>query len=118
MIEWNIVIVLGLLVVAIVLFAFEVFSVDVITLIMLLVLVATGILVVLLSAATAIGGVLRLRWLTQELTDDTETTLRNMLQVRDAKSRFLSVALVLFVLGFACYCVAIALMLVSVTPTR
>lgn len=80
------------------------------------VLIATGILVVLSSAAVAIGGVLRLRWLTQEVTDDTETSLSNMLRVRDAKSRFLSVALVLFVLGFSCYCVAIALMLVSVTP--
>lgn len=82
------------------------------------VLVATGILVVLLSAATAIGGVLRLRWLTQELTDDTEATLTNMLRIRDTKSRFLTAALSFFVLGFACYCVAIALMLVSVTPTH
>lgn len=82
------------------------------------VLVATGILVVLLSAATAIGGVLRLRWLTQEITDDIEATLTNMLRIRDAKSRFLTAALGFFVLGFACYCVAIALMLVSVPPTR
>lgn len=82
------------------------------------VLVSTGILVVLLSAAVAIGGVLRLRWLTQELTDDIEATLTNMLRIRDTKSRFLTAALVFFVLGFACYCVAIALMLVSVAPTR
>ena len=81
------------------------------------VLVATGILVVLLSAATAIGGVLRLRWLTQEITDDIEATLTNMLRIRDAKSRFLTAALAFFVVGFACYCVAIALMLVSVAPT-
>jgi hypothetical protein len=80
------------------------------------VLVAAGIVVVLLAAAVAIGGVLRLRWLTQELTDDTEQTLVRMLGVRDAKSRFLSAALVLFVLGFACYCVAIALMLLATTP--
>lgn len=82
------------------------------------VLISSGILVVLLSAAVAIGGVLRLRWLTQELTDDVEATLTNMLKVRDTKSRFLTAALVLFVLGFACYCVAIALMLLSVTPTH
>ncbi len=82
------------------------------------VLVATGILVVLSSAAVAIGGVLRLRWLTQEITDDTEATLAGMLKVRDAKSKFLSAALMTFVVGFACYCVAIALMLLSVTPTR
>lgn len=79
------------------------------------VLVSTGILVVLLSAATAIGGVLRLRWLTQALRGGAidEATLVAMLEGRDAKARFLNAALVLFVLGFACYCVAIALMLIA-----
>lgn len=80
------------------------------------VLVAAGILVVLCAAAVAIGGVLRLRWLTQELEDDTEQTLVRMLTIRDEKSKFLSAALVLFVVGFACYCVAIALMLVATKP--
>jgi hypothetical protein len=79
-------------------------------------LVATGILIVLLAAGVAIGGVLRLRWLTQELGDDVEETLLRMLHIRDTKSRFLSVALVLFVVGFACYCVAIALMLLATAP--
>ena len=79
-------------------------------------LVAAGILVVLSAAAVAIGGVLRLRWLTQELTDDVETTLLRMLNIRQSKSRFLSAALALFVVGFACYCVAIALMLVATPP--
>ncbi|MFZ5445270.1 MAG: hypothetical protein ACOZQL_35095 [Myxococcota bacterium] len=79
-------------------------------------LVAAGILIVLSAAATAIWGVLRLRWLTQELTDDVEATLTRMLEIRDAKSHYLGVALLLFVLGFACYCVAIALMLISTPP--
>ena len=79
-------------------------------------LVAAGILVVLAAAATAIGGVLRLRWLTQELTDDVEATLTRMLEIRDTKSRYLGFALLLFVVGFACYCVSIALMLVSTPP--
>ena len=79
-------------------------------------LVAVGIMVVLGAAAVAIGGVLRLRWLTQELTDDTEQTLNRMLEIRDRKARYLNVALLLFVCGFACYCVSIALMLVSTHP--
>ncbi len=58
-------------------------------------LVAAGIVVVLAAAATAIGGVLRLRWLTQELTDDVEATLSRMLDIRDTKSRYLGVALLL-----------------------
>jgi len=73
---------------------------------------------VLAAAATAIGGVLRLRWLTQELSDDLAQTLARMLEIRDAKSRFLSAALLIFVVGFACYCVAIALMLVATQPTH
>ncbi|MFT3711731.1 MAG: hypothetical protein QM817_29180 [Archangium sp.] len=77
------------------------------------VLVSAGILIVLCAAAVAIGGVLRLRWLTQELEDDIEQTLVRMLSIRDAKSKFLSAALVLFVVGFACYCIAIALMLLA-----
>lgn len=76
-------------------------------------LVATGILVVLGAAGVAIGGVLRLRWLTQEMTDDTEQTLNRMLDMRDQKSRYLNAALLIFMVGFACYCVAIALMLLA-----
>lgn len=79
-------------------------------------LVAAGILIVLCAAGVAIWGVLRLRWLTQELTDDVEQTLVRMLDIRDAKSRYLSAALFTFLLGFACYCVAIALMLASTPP--
>lgn len=79
-------------------------------------LVSAGILIVLAAAATAIGGVLRLRWLTQELGDDLRATLTRMLEIRDAKSRFLSAALLLFIVGFSCYCVAIAQMLLNV-PT-
>ncbi len=76
-------------------------------------LVSAGILIVLGAAGTAIGGVLRLRWLTQELRDDARETLDRMLEIRDAKSRFLSAALVLFLVGFSCYCVAIAQMLLA-----
>lgn len=79
-------------------------------------LVSAGILIVLAAAATAIGGVLRLKWLTQELGEDLRQTLDRMLRVRDEKSKFLSAALVLFIVGFSCYCVAIAQMLIHVRP--
>lgn len=78
--------------------------------------VALGILLVLCAAVTAIAGALRLRWLTQELADDVEQTLRNMLAIRDQKSRYLSAALFIFVAGFSLYCVAIAQMLLAVGP--
>jgi hypothetical protein len=79
-------------------------------------LIAIGIVVVLASAAVAIGGVLRLRWLTQDLGDDLEETLGRMLALRDSKARFLTAALMFFVVGFSCYVAAIALMLTSTTP--
>jgi hypothetical protein len=76
-------------------------------------LIAAGILIVLAAALTAILGVLRLRWLTQLVADDPLTTVRRGLAVRDAKSRWLSAALVLFGTGFACYCTAIAQLLLA-----
>lgn len=79
-------------------------------------LVASGIVIVLGAAVVAIGGVLRLRWLTQELSDDTEQMLTHMLEMRDQKSRYLNAALLTFMVGFACYCVAIALMLLATQP--
>lgn len=80
-------------------------------------LVASGIVIVLGAAVVAIGGVLRLRWLTQELSDDTEQMLTRMLEMRDQKSRYLNAALLTFMVGFACYCVAIALMLLATQPS-
>lgn len=79
-------------------------------------LVASGIVIVLGAAGVAIGGVLRLKWLTQQMTDDTEQTLVSMLALRDQKARSLNAALLTFLVGFACYCVAIALMLLATEP--
>ena len=70
--------------------------------------IAAGILVVLAAAAAIIWGVLRLRWLTQELDEEPLVTLLRGLEVRDRKSRNLKVAAGLFVAGFGLYCVAIA----------
>ena len=78
--------------------------------------IASGILVVLASAATAIWGVLRLNWLTQEIEEDAIAMLTNGIQIRDAKSRFLRAALVLFIAGFSLYCFAIAQLLIASRP--
>ena len=75
------------------------------------VLISAGILIVLAAALTAIGGVLKLRWLTQDIADDPLTTVTRALALRDAKSRSLGVAMILFGIGFACYCAAIAQLL-------
>jgi hypothetical protein len=78
--------------------------------------IAAGILVVLSSAAVAIWGVLRLHWLTQAIEEDTIAMLQKGIEIRDAKSRFLRLALVLFVGGFSLYCFAIAQLLLAARP--
>lgn len=78
--------------------------------------ISSGILVVLAAAAVAFVGVLRLRWLTQELDTDVRRTIERGLAIRDKKSRHLTFAIVLFVIGLALYCAAIAQLLIA-TPT-
>jgi hypothetical protein len=78
--------------------------------------IASGIFAVLSAAVVAIAGVLRLRWLTQELTEDPVATLVRGLTIREKKSRALAIALVLFVLGFSLYVVAIAQLLWNARP--
>ncbi len=75
--------------------------------------ISAGILVVLAAAVVAIWGVLKLRWLSQEIDDEPMVTLLRGLEVRDRKTRNLRTALILFVIGFALYCIAIAQLLLA-----
>jgi len=70
-----------------------------------------GLLLVLLAAALAVGGVLKLRWLTQEIGPQPLDVLVRGLAMRDRKARALNVALGCFVTGFALYCLAVAQLL-------
>jgi hypothetical protein len=70
-----------------------------------------GIVLVLAAALVAIGGVLRLRWLTQALADDVATTVARGLALRDRKARWLSASMALFGAGFSLYVAAIAQLL-------
>lgn len=78
--------------------------------------VVAGLFLVLLAAAVAVGGVLRLKWLTQDLAGEIVATLTRALAIRNRKSRFLSVALVLFIAGFSLYCFAVAQLLLAPPP--
>lgn len=75
--------------------------------------IVAGLFLVLSAAAVAVWGVLRLKWLTQALDEDVLATLEMALSVRNQKSRFLAVALTLFVCGFGLYCLAIAQLLIA-----
>lgn len=75
--------------------------------------VVGGLFLVLAAAAVAVGGVLRLRWITQELGVEPLQMLERGIAIRDRKSRYLRVALVLFVVGFGLYCLAVAQLLLA-----
>lgn len=75
--------------------------------------ISVGILFVLAAALTAVGGVLRLRWLSQTIGDDPLATVTRALGVRDQKGRFLAVSMVLFGIGFAGYVIAIVQLLMD-----
>lgn len=75
--------------------------------------VVSGLFLVLAAAGVAVTGVLRLRWLTQELGGETLAMLERMLAIRDRKSGFLTIALALFVTGFGLYCLAVAQLLIA-----
>jgi hypothetical protein len=75
--------------------------------------IAVGILVVLSAAVVAFIGVLRLKWLTQIVSDDPIETLNRGITMRDRKSSFLNLSVVLFVIGLSFYCVSIAQLLIA-----
>jgi hypothetical protein len=80
--------------------------------------IAAGIVVVLAAAVVAIAGVLRLRWLSEIVVDDPLETVVRGLELRNRKSRFLAAALVLFVIGFGFYVLAIAQLLLDTPIAR
>lgn len=51
--------------------------------------------------------------MTQEIHGDPLATIKRMIAIRDSKERFLSAALVLFVVGFSLYCFAVAQLLLT-----
>jgi len=77
---------------------------------------APGIARGLAAAVTATFGVLRLRWLSQEIDDEPVVTLLRGLTLRDRKAKNLRWALALFVAGFSLYVVAIAQLLLAARP--
>ncbi len=78
--------------------------------------IAAGIVVVLAAALLAIGGVLRLGWLTQVIGEAPRDTVARGLALRDAKARSLKASMALFGVGFSLYVVAIAQLLLAANP--
>ena len=75
--------------------------------------ITIGMFVVLAAAAVVIVGVLRVNWLSSIITDDPLETLERGLIIRDQRTRYLTLSLILWVSGFSLYCVAVAQLLLA-----
>jgi hypothetical protein len=75
--------------------------------------VAGAVLTLVIASAMAVIGVLRLRWLSQEIDDEPVVTLLRGLEVRDRKAENLRRAIAMFVVGFALYAAAVAQLLLA-----
>jgi hypothetical protein len=75
--------------------------------------ITVGMFVVLAAAAVGVMGVLQVRWLSSTIADDPMETIQRALRIRDQKSRYLRLSLLLWVGGFSLYCVAVAQLLMA-----
>jgi hypothetical protein len=74
-------------------------------------LIISGVTSVLVAACVVVWGVMRLRWITQQIGDTTEQWLRAGLLHRDLKTRRYRTAIIFLIVGLTLYVAAIALML-------
>jgi hypothetical protein len=77
------------------------------------ILITAGMFVVLAAAAVGVIGVLRVSWLSHVIAEDPLQTVQRALAIRDQKARYLNISLLLWVGGFALYCVAVAQLLLA-----
>jgi hypothetical protein len=68
---------------------------------------AAAAIVLLAAAALAAFGILRMRWLSQDIDDEPLVTVLRALEVRDRRSRNVRNALVIFLMGLAVECAAL-----------
>lgn len=80
------------------------------------VLVVSGLVIVLVAAAMSMGGILRLRWMTQLAPTTLRATIINAIEMRDAKTRVFGRSLALLIVGLALYIASVALLLLGNVP--
>lgn len=74
---------------------------------------AGSILILLIAAAMATIGVLRLGWLSAQIDDEPVVTLLRTMEIRDRKAENLRRSIALFVVGFALYAASVAQFLLA-----
>jgi hypothetical protein len=79
-------------------------------------LVVSGLVVVLIAASLSMGGILRIRWMTQLAPTSLRETIIYALEMRDRKTRTFGRSLALLIVGLALYIGSVSMLLVGNVP--
>ncbi len=80
------------------------------------VLVVSGLVTVLVAASLSMGGILRIRWMTQLAPTSLRDTIIHAIEMRDSKTRIFGRSLALLIVGLALYIGSVALLLLGNVP--
>ena len=79
-------------------------------------LVVSGLVVVLVAASLSMGGILRIRWMTQLAPTTLRASIIYAIEMRDRKTRIFGRSLALLIVGLALYIGSVAILLVGNVP--
>lgn len=79
-------------------------------------LVVSGLVVVLVAASLSMGGILRIRWMTQLAPTSLRETIIYAIEMRNRKTRVFGRSLALLIVGLALYIGSVSMLLVGNVP--
>lgn len=79
-------------------------------------LVVSGLVVVLVAASLSMGGILRIRWMTQLAPTTLRASIVYAIEMRDAKTRVFGRSLALLIVGLALYIGSVSILLLGNVP--
>lgn len=79
-------------------------------------LAVSGLVLVLVAASLSMGGILRIRWVTQLAPTSLRESIIYAIEMREAKTRVFGRSLALLIVGLALYICAVSLLLLGSAP--
>lgn len=79
-------------------------------------LVVSGLVIVLVAASLSMGGILRIRWMTQLAPTSLRASIVYAIEMRDAKTRMFGRSLALLIVGLALYIGSVSMLLLGNVP--
>jgi len=80
------------------------------------ILVVSGLVLVLVAASLSMGGILRIRWMTQLAPTTLRETIIYAIEMRDSKTRIFGRSLALLIVGLALYIGSVSMLLLGNVP--